>query len=231
VIPALVQEAGKVQFRLITLDQPESELKRLKEFLSAEELRRGNRLLDRNRRDRFFAGRGVLREVLAEITGEEPGGIRLSEGEFGKPYLSDHLEPDSVSFNLSHAGSYLLFASAVGREVGVDLEQVRQDLPFRPMAERYFSRQEQGDLFSLAPEEQLAAFYRCWTRKEAYMKGTGTGFSQPSNSFDVSLLPHHAPALLAHRGSPAEIGRWVIKDIAVPEGYCAAVAVETSLES
>jgi len=94
------------------------------------------------------------------------------------------------------------------------------------MARRYFSQHEQEDLFTLLPEERLAAFYRCWTRKEAYLKGTGTGFSQPSTSFDVSLLPQQAPALLAHRGSPAEMDRWSICDLPVPEGYCAAIAVE-----
>ena len=225
-IPDPVQQAGQVRSRLIPFDQNESELARLLQFLSADELRRGDRLRDKTRRERFLAGRGMLREALAEILGEEPGCIRISEGEFGKPYLSDHLEPDSISFNLSHAGSYLLAAFAAGCEVGVDLEQVRQDLPYRAMAERFFSQREQEDLFSLAPQEQLAAFYRCWTRKEAYLKATGTGFSRPSNSFDVSLLPHHAPALLAHRGSPAEIDRWRIMDLCAPQGYCAAVAVE-----
>ncbi|OGU11390.1 MAG: 4'-phosphopantetheinyl transferase [Geobacteraceae bacterium GWC2_58_44] len=223
-IPA--PEAGRLQLRLVSLTRMASETARLKESLTVEELRRGNRLLDKERRDRFFAGRGILRQALAGYLGEEPGNVRLSEGEFGKLHLSDHLETDSISFNLSHAGEFLLLAFAAGCEVGVDLEQVRQDLPFRAMAERYFSAREQEELFSLPPGEQICAFYRCWTRKEAYLKGTGTGFSQPSNGFDMALLPDHPAELLAHRGSPGEIGRWSIKDVAVPKGYCAAVAVE-----
>ena len=225
-IPAQAPATGRVQVRLVSLCRTEAELARLKDSLSARELQRGNRFLDQARRDRFFAGRGILREMLAGFVGEEPGSVRLSEGEFGKPHLSDHLEADSLSFNLSHAANFLLLAFATGCEVGVDLEQVRRDLQFRPMAERYFSVREQEELFSLPPGEQLDAFYRCWTRKEAYLKGTGTGFSQPSNSFDVSLLPHQPAALLAHRGSPGETARWSIKDIAMPEGFCAAVAVE-----
>jgi 4'-phosphopantetheinyl transferase len=216
----------QVQVRLVSLSCTAVELVRLRGFLTAEELQRGNRLLDKEKRDRFFAGRGVLRETLSRYLGEEPGSIRLSEGEFGKPHLSDHLEPDAISFNLSHAGNHLLLAFAAGREVGVDLEQLRQDLPYRAMAERYFSVREQEDLFSLEPGEQLGAFYRCWTRKEAYLKGTGTGFSQPSNSFDVSLLPKYPAALLSHRNSPEETGRWCIRDVTLPEGLYAAVAVE-----
>lgn len=222
--------AGQVQIRLVSLVSTESELARLGGFLSIEELQRGNRLLDKERRDRFFAGRGILRETLAGYLGEEPQSIRFSEGEFGKLHLSDHVEPDSISFNLSHAGEFLVIALATGCEIGVDLEQVRQDLPFRSMAERYFSAREQEDLFSLPPSEQISAFYRCWTRKEAYLKGTGTGFSQLSNGFDMSLLPDQPAALLAHRGSPGEVGRWSIRDVAMPAGYCAAVAVESAGE-
>ena len=216
--------AERLQLRLVSLACATGELSRLQSFLSAEELQRGNRLLDLERRRRFFAGRGVLREILAGYIGEQPGDIRLSQGEFGKLHLSDHLEPDSIGFNLSHAGDQLLLAFAAGCEVGVDMEQARTDLPFRVMAERFFSEREKEELFSLPPGEQAGAFYRCWTRKEAYLKGTGTGFSQPSNGFDISLLPHQPPALLAHRGNPAEAGRWSIRDIELPAGFCAAVA-------
>lgn len=218
--------AGVVQVRLASLRVSPDELARLQQFLSDEELQRGNRLLDKERRDCYFAGRGILRELLGEYLGEEPGTIRISQGEFGKPHLSDHLEPNALCFNLSHAGDYLLVAFASGREVGVDLEQLQQDLNFRPMAERYFSEREQADLFTLPEKEQLTAFYRCWTRKEAYIKATGTGFSQPSNGFDVSILPGEPPALLAHRIRPGDVGRWSLRDLEVPEGYCAALAVE-----
>jgi 4'-phosphopantetheinyl transferase len=218
--------AGKVHLRLVSLATAANELARLQGFLGAEELQRGNRLRDKGRRDRFYAGRGMLREMLAGYLGEEPGSIRISEGEFGKPHLSDHLGTESLSFNLSHADDLLLVAFAAAREIGVDLERVREDLPFRAMAERYFSRHEQEELFGLPLELQLAAFYRCWTRKEAYLKGAGSGFSQPSNSFDVSLRPGHPPALLAHRPSPGEIARWSIQDIVLPNGHCAALAIE-----
>jgi len=224
--PFLAPGAGQVQVWLVQRPELAGDLARLQGFLSEDELLRGNRLLARDRRDRFFAGRGILRELLSRYLGEEPGKIRLSEGEFGKLHLSDHLEADSLSFNLSHAGDCLLLAFAVGCEIGCDLELVRQDLSFAAMARRYFSAREQEELFSLPEEGQIDAFYRCWTRKEAYLKGTGTGFSYPSNSFDISLLPQEPAALLAHRGSPGETARWSIKDIAVPKGFCAALAVE-----
>lgn len=220
-------EGNRVLFRLVSLELPIGERERLAGLLTADELRRSERLLDRAKGDQFLVGRGVLREVLGELTGEEPVRIRLGEGEFGKPFLKEQAGEVPISFNLSHAGGYLLLAVGFAAEVGVDLEQVRQDLDFAPMARRYFSPREQEEIFSLAPEEQLAAFYRCWTRKEAYLKGTGTGFSQPCTSFDMSLLPGQPPGLLAHRGSPAEVDRWRIHDLSAPHGYCAAVAIRT----
>ena len=220
-----VPSVGEVQTRLVSLAVDAGELARLTGFLSPEEVQRGERLKDRSVRERFFAGRGMLREALSGYLGEEPGGIRISTGEFGKPHLSDYLEADALSFNLSHAGDRLLLAVSVGREIGVDLEQIREELPFESMARRYFSLREQAELFSLAKGEQLHAFYRCWTRKEAYLKGTGSGFSQPSNGFDVSLFPGHPPELLGHRRSLGETVRWEFRDLAVPPGYCAAVAI------
>jgi 4'-phosphopantetheinyl transferase len=217
---------GQVHLHLVSLAIPPHELSRLQQFLSEQERQRANRLLDPVKRDRAVAGRGYLRELLGNYLGEHPGRVLLSEGEFGKLHLSEHLEPDALSFNLSHAGTYLLIAVCSGCEIGVDLELVREEIEFPAMARRYFSAVEQQALFGLHEEAQLAAFYRCWTRKEAYLKATGSGFSQPANGFDVSLSPDQPPALLSHHSRPGEVGRWTIRDIPLPAGYCAALAVE-----
>lgn len=218
-------EGAAVRYRLLSLERTAAERARLENFLSDAELRRGARLLDPKKRDEFLAGRGLVREVLAELLCVAPREMEFCEGEFGKPYLCGQagLE-DGLRFNVSHAGGKLLVAVSRTREIGVDLEEIREDLAFRPMAERYFSLREKEELFGLDPAEQLKAFYRCWTRKEAYMKGTGSGFSQPSTGFDVSLLPGEPPALLGHRGDPGEVQRWGIVDLDVGPGYCAALA-------
>ncbi|HJV67184.1 MAG TPA: 4'-phosphopantetheinyl transferase superfamily protein [Geomonas sp.] len=214
---------GGVETRLVYLLVGESDLARLRGYLDEEELRRGNRLVDGKRRDLFFAGRGILRELLGGLLGVEPNRVALVEGEAGKPRLA---QPGEIDFNVSHAGDYLLAAFTAGCQVGVDLEWMRGDIPYQAIAERYFSKQERDALFGLPAEEQLAAFYRCWTRKEAYLKGTGTGFTRSLADFDVSLLPGEPAALLEHRGDRGEAARWQMADIEVPHGYCAAVAVE-----
>jgi len=223
ILPAPPEVHG-LTLRLEPLLCDGAELARFKGFLSAHELERGNRLIDPVKRERFFVGRGRLREALAELLGGDPKRIELLAGEHGKLRLAGLDEHGKLRFNLTHAGHYLLMAFTAGHEVGIDLEQVRDDLAFAAMAQRYFSLREREDLFSLQPQEQLHAFYRCWTRKEAYLKGTGSGFSQPSDTFDVSLLPDQPAALLAHRTSPAEVGAWEIRDVGAVEGYWGAVA-------
>ncbi|TSK07980.1 MAG: 4'-phosphopantetheinyl transferase superfamily protein [Geobacter sp.] len=225
-------EGTAVRYRLLSLQRTAAERARLESFLSDAELRRGSRLLDTVKRDEFMVGRGLVREVLAELLCVEPRAVEFCEGEFGKPYLrgQDELQ-DGLRFNVSHSGGKLLLAVTRGCEIGVDLEEIREDLAFRPMAERYFSLRENEELFGLDPAEQLEAFYRCWTRKEAYMKGTGSGFSHPSTGFDVTLLPGEPPTLLGHRGDPREVERWSIVDLDAGPGYCAALALSKMADS
>lgn len=227
-IPVAGLEAVRAQYRLEPLQRPEQEKTRLIGYLSEAELRRGARLLDSGKREEFLVGRGLLREILAGLVVEEPGRLVFAEGQFGKPYLAAGQVAEGLRFNVSHAGGQLLVAVCYGAEIGVDLEEVRQDLAFRPMAERYFSVREREELFGLDPRQQLEAFYRCWTRKEAYMKAAGSGFSQPSTGFDVSLRPGEPAALLGHGADPTEVNRWRLADLPVPAGYCAALAVNSS---
>ncbi|QWV95382.1 4'-phosphopantetheinyl transferase superfamily protein [Geomonas oryzisoli] len=227
-IPVPGLEPVRAQYRLEPLQRPEHDKERLIGFLSQDELRRGARLLDPEKRELFLVGRGLVREILADLVGEEPGRLVFAEGEFGKPSLVAGQAAEGLRFNVSHSGGQLLIAACYGAEIGVDLEEIRQELAFRPMAERYFSVREREELFGLDPRQQLEAFYRCWTRKEAYMKATGSGFSQPSTGFDVSLRPGEPAALLGHGAEPAELGRWRLVDLPVPSGYCAALALNSS---
>ena len=190
---------------------------------SPEELRRADQLRDPLKRNCYLARREWLREILGRYLGISPEELKVSEGEHGKPYLLDnattHHQPH---FNLSHSGSVTLLAIAADREVGIDLEQIRTDASFSDVARLAFSRREQEKLFALPDHLQRIAFYRCWTRKEAYLKACGTGFSQHSSSFDVVSPPGSTSALIY----PDPLSEWHLLDINVPEGYCAALATK-----
>lgn len=219
--------AGEVHIRFASLDLETGELARLRRFLSTDEVARADRLLNQQHRDRFVAGRGFLRETLADYLGLEPEILRFNEGEHGKPSLAEETGGScSLRFNLSNKGNRVMLAVSGSSEVGVDLEQMRDNLPFREMAQRFFAARETEELFSLPHHLQLSAFYRFWTRKEAYLKGLGTGFSRPADSFAVSLLPDQPQAIIDYQAPADTPSIWTITDIPVPEGFCAALATE-----
>ena len=70
-----------------------------------------------------------------------------------------------------------------GRALGVDVEQLRDNFDHDAIARRFFSEEEQRQLAALAPPERYYGFFRCWTRKEAYIKAQGTGLSLPLHQF------------------------------------------------
>jgi 4'-phosphopantetheinyl transferase len=75
-----------------------------------------------------------------------------------------------------------------------------------------------------------AAFFRCWTRKEAYIKAKGDGLSLALHEFDVSIAEQDRDALLATRPDPTEAARWTVCDVPMGTGYVAAVAVAEMTE-
>lgn len=218
-------QTGEVHIRLIKLAVSEADLSRLECLLAPDERARADRLIARQVRNRFVAGRGLLRRILGSYLGVEPDRLFLETNQYGKPFLPERPGGQQLNFNLSHSADLAILALAEDCEVGIDLEQMRGDLPFQAMARQFFSRREQRDLFSLPAGQQPAAFYRCWTRKEAYLKGCGSGFSQSADFCDVSLLPCRPPELLADRTNPDQPARWSLIDLEVPPGFCAALAV------
>lgn len=78
-----------------------------------------------------------------------------------------------------------LLAFARGRALGLDVEQLRENFDHkRPRADSF---QNSVSLWRLAPSERYRGFFRCWTRKEAYIKAQGAGPSPPLPQFDVPL--------------------------------------------
>lgn len=159
-----------------------------RQLLSADEIARAERFIDPGVRARFICGRGMLRAILGDLTGSDPAALRFAYGPRGKPALSggDGVVSDLV-FNLAHSGDVLLLAVGRAREIGVDVEHVRPLPHLRTMARDNFSDAERAALFELPESERNRAFFRCWTRKEAYIKARGDGFALPLTSFDVTL--------------------------------------------
>ena len=218
-LPSL--ETGTVHVWRVALDQTDERLEQFSRTLEPDELERAGRFHFEKHRRHFVVARGFLRSVVARYLVTQPEALRFVYGTYGKPALaSEH----SLRFNLSHSNEVALLAIALDAELGVDVEHIRADFASEDIARRFFSRTEVEAFNALPKEEQVAAFFRCWTRKEAYIKAIGKGMSQPLDAFDVTLEPDLPPALL--RAEADDASRWLLRDISVGEAYAGALVVE-----
>jgi 4'-phosphopantetheinyl transferase len=214
-------EMGEVHVWRAELDRADTAVQELRETLGADEMDRANRFhFERHRRD-FIVGRGLLRYLIGLYVEAEPAALKFCYGLYGKPALEGL---HKLRFNMSHSHGVALFAFSEGMDVGVDVEHIRADFASEDIARRFFSAVEVTNLCALTGEVQVEAFFRCWTRKEAFIKVTGRGLSQSLDGFDVTLAPAVPAALL--RVSDDEAERWELFDVEVGEGYAGALAVE-----
>jgi 4'-phosphopantetheinyl transferase len=222
---ALALREDEVQLWRVDLEAIGAEESRWRTILSADELTRASRFHFPRDRQFFIASRALLRKILAGYLETEPSAVSFAYSEKQKPSLGEaHAESD-LTFNLSHSGGVALLAFTRRREIGVDIEQVRRDFDLEAIAHRFFSEHERLQLADLPIADRPEAFFRCWTRKEAYIKATGEGLSLPLHQFDVSIAERESNALLATRPDISEAALWSLRDIPAPAGYVAALCV------
>jgi len=203
------------------LDLGEDRLAEVGRFLAPEELDRASRFRFARDRNRFTAGRGLLRELLGGYLGVRPEQVAFSYGPYGKPALAGR----QLFFNVSHSGATVVFAFCRGAEVGVDVERLGNGCDDESVARRFFARREVEELFGLPPARRPRAFLTCWTRKEAYIKARGEGLSLPLQEFQVTLVPGEPPRLVRTDWEPSEASEWRIHDLWGIPDTVAALAV------
>jgi 4'-phosphopantetheinyl transferase len=208
----------------VELDQPEHVLEKFRDTLDEHELYRASRFHFEKHRRHFVAGRGVLRQLLAQYLDAKPKALRIAYGAYGKPALNGEHKNSRLRFNMSHSHEVALLAFAEDKELGVDVEHIRADFASEEIARRYFSRREVETFNTLPNHEQVAAFFRCWTRKEAYIKAIGKGLWQPLDQFDVTLAAEQPAALLWCNEDDAS--RWSMYNLEIGSDYAGALAVE-----
>jgi 4'-phosphopantetheinyl transferase len=172
------------QLHLYELALDDGDIDAARALLSAAEHERAERFHFDLHRHRYIRGRAALREVLARYLATEPRAVRLRTLDFGKPVLV----PDGeLQFNVAHCEARGLVAVGMSRALGIDIE-VPRALPERDcLAALNFSAVEVGALQALPESLRDAAFFNCWTRKEAYLKLLGTGIGVDLTKITVGL--------------------------------------------
>lgn len=144
-----------------------------------------------------------------------PRSVEFAEGPYGKPKLASDSR-SGLQFNLSHSGELALIATALQREIGVDVESVR-DFDFDQVAERFFTAREVATLRSLPKPQQRSAFYKCWTSKEAFLKAKGTGLSGELDEVEITSTDG------ADIRISSFVPGWSLAEVPAGEGYIAAL--------
>jgi 4'-phosphopantetheinyl transferase len=219
-VPDLPTDVAHVWIRPLQVPPPVEEAGY--ELLSPEERQRAARFRIGSPRSNFILTRSTLRSLAGYYLGTSPQDLSFRYSEYGKPVLDG---PSDLRFNVSHTDGLALIAFVRTREIGVDVEKIKAATDAKTLAERFFSIRERGALENLSGEELHAAFFRCWTRKEAYVKARGEGLSLPLDQFDVSVAEDELKALLATRPDSSEAGKWMLRDLPTSPGYAAALAV------
>ena len=208
------------------LELPASQVQQLRGILTEDERDRANRFSFEIDRQRFIAARGTLRFILSRYITIYPSHLRFYYNQYGKPFLAAEFSSYLLSFNLSYSGNMALYVITRNMEIGVDVERVRSEFEYEEIAKLYFSVNELAILRTISTEKKLEAFYNCWTRKEAFIKGHGKGLSLPLDSFDVSFTPWEPPMLLITKDKTKEHSLWTLLDLKPGLGYMGALAVK-----
>jgi 4'-phosphopantetheinyl transferase len=186
-------------------------------MLDDEERARAQRFVHRRDSQRFIAGRAGLRSVIGRYAGIAPASLSLELDEYGKPSMQG-----GPHFNLSHSGSDAMLAVSACFPVGIDIETIR---PLKEdIAAHYFSERERRALAALPADRQLQAFYKVWTRKEAFVKAIGLGLSFPLDAFDVTV-DGAVPAIERLEQGGGQAGDWRLFDLEVLPPLAGSLAV------
>lgn len=217
--PHIQLHTDAIDIWLVGLEQSDAVRAKLWPLLNDEEQARAKRFYFDIHRHHFIVGRGLLRILLGRYLEVAPEKIVFAYGDHGKPYLPN----TTLNFNISHSYEMALLAFTQGRELGVDIEQIRPLEDAAAIARMNFSAKEVAEYTAVPDDQKPLAFYNCWTRKEAFIKAIGEGLSCPLDSFDVTLVPGEPAELLQVKGSLDEARKWQLHTLNPVERYVGAI--------
>lgn len=207
------------------LDRPPDQASHFEALLSEDEIARARKYRFPLHRDRFVSRRAFIRLLLGRYLGIPAPALQFDYTGYGKPRLAIR-HATKLRFNVSSSHDLALAAIAYGRDVGVDVEKINEDLFEESIPEQFFSARETATLRALSRSCQTAAFFDCWARKEAYIKAKGMGLSLPLDSFDVSFGDAKPARLLRTLPDPQETERWTMMALHPAPGHAAALVIE-----
>jgi len=196
------------------------------DLLTAAEQARAARFVRDEDRCRFQIARVATRRILGKYLDMPPARVGIDPDGRGKPQLDVGILPAGrrMNFNVSHSGDWILAAFAREFPLGIDIESLRRAGATEDLVEYLMSDGERRAFNALPQDKRADAFLKCWTSKEAFLKGVGVGLSAALRSIEVSVDPDQPAQLMA---APRELspGDWQLHRLEFAAPYAAILAV------
>lgn len=209
---------GMIHLYVVSVSEMQHDEAELVSYISPDEEARASRFINPVHGQQYRCIRGLLRKLLSHYLNTIPEQIQFSYAEHGKPML---INDPTLYFNLSHSRDMAAFAFSQDHEVGVDIEYMRKQKNLDGMIAHVGSTKEQVELKALNKTEAYAAFYRLWTRKEAFIKACGRGLGMGLRSIHIGTAESSTSLFVDYKNS--RMTGWYITDIEPPQGYKLAV--------
>ena len=207
------------------LDQPDTIVDGYYSILSDNEQRKVNKYKSKKLRNEQIMSMGLLRVLIAKYTNYSLNEINFLYNEFGKPFLSPDSKGNKLSFNLSHSGNIAVFVFSRNREVGIDVEKIKELTDMEGVVDLCFSESEKKWFNNLPPYKKEEMFYKIWTDKEAYIKAIGKGLSFSPNN--ISLEQRSDDELFFKEIIGDEnLSRWKLVTFNPHPGFISSIVVE-----
>jgi 4'-phosphopantetheinyl transferase len=200
----------RINFEAIRLEDD------LRNKLQASEISRAEKFRFDDDRLKYIAGRAWLRELISRYLQHNPLDLEIEVNQYGKPYVNGMQNSDTLQFNLSHSGDWIVYAFGLRDELGIDIEKINGSIDHIETAEQFCTVNELCYMKDSENKAELTEkFFRIWTRKEAVLKASGMGLFPNLRRVDVledkiTITP--------------EQSTWTVTDIHIDKDYKTAIA-------
>jgi len=152
--------------------------------------------------------------------------MQFNYGSNGKPRLAETFGPGALKFSITSSQGLALYGFICNREIGVDVECIRDIPEMDQIAKRILSPREAQIYQALPKPLKREVFFACWTRKEAFVKATGDSLSRALDKFELTADPREPTASLEISRDRRTTPGWSIQNIKPNERFIAAIAAQ-----
>lgn len=171
------------------------------------------------------ASRLLQRLAVGWAADVDPATLRFERSSTGRPLVASPGAAREICFSTSNTRQMVGCAVALQRQIGFDLEAVRDDTPAE-LFDHCLDAGERRSLEALPLEIRGERFIALWTLKEAYLKALGIGVTVALDQ--IAFEPGvgvHGPLLRHDRAAGGDPGHWVFHTMRPLASHLASVAI------